>query len=55
MEKRISIEKCKITFHAYNEENFNSAIMKINGEQKFFLSSTKQGLLNKIASYLLNL
>ena len=55
MEKRISIEKCDITFHTYNTEMQNAALMTINGEQKYFLSGTKQGLLNKIASYLLNL
>lgn len=55
MGKRISIEKCNITFHAYNAENFNAALMTVNGEQKYFSSGTKQGLLNKITSYLLNL
>lgn len=55
MEKTIKIQNCGITFNAYNEKDFNSALMTIDGEQKYFSAKTPNELLNKISSYLLSL
>lgn len=52
MERRISI-KGGITFCAYGVESMNTALLEIDGKNKYFTADTKELLMKKIVEHLI--